>query len=139
MFRTTWTDDAHSEWMAQLPVIVQGKPTDECTFADPTRAIMLSGHGCLTTLSASVKLRNGGLCLSGVLTCGGFTPYAAKSHKALLVGWSFVFLVSTSIQKPARLGTMKLRCLHRADICSLQPLLAFDTSNSTVWPCSSVR
>src|SRR5215472_17272074 len=99
MFRTTWTDDAHSEWMAQLPVIVQGKPTDECTFADPTRAIMLSGHGCLTTLSASVKLRNGGLCLSGVLTCGGFTPYAAKSHKALLVGWSFVFLVSTSIQK----------------------------------------
>ena len=56
MFRTTWTDDAHSEWMAQLPVIVQGKPTDECTFADPTRAIMLSGHGCLTTLSASVRL-----------------------------------------------------------------------------------
>src|SRR5215472_17234463 len=43
MFRTTWTDDAHSEWMAQLPVIVQGKPTDECTFSDPTRAIMLSG------------------------------------------------------------------------------------------------
>ena len=41
---------------AQLPVIVQGKSTDECTFADPTRAIMLSGHGCLTTLSASVRL-----------------------------------------------------------------------------------
>ena len=41
---------------AQLPVIVQGKSTDESTFADPTRAIILSAHGCLTTLSASVRL-----------------------------------------------------------------------------------
>jgi len=41
---------------SQLPMIVQGKPTEECTFADPIRAILLSGHGCLTTLSASVRL-----------------------------------------------------------------------------------
>ena len=41
---------------AQWPVIVQGKSTDESTFADPTRAIILSAHGCLTTLSASVRL-----------------------------------------------------------------------------------
>ena len=44
---------------AQLPVIVQGKSTDEITFADPTRAIILSAHGCLTTLSASVRLGEG--------------------------------------------------------------------------------
>ena len=53
---------------AQLPMIVQGKSTDESTFADPTRAIILSAHGCLTTLSASVRLgervvvRNIGTC-----------------------------------------------------------------------------
>src|SRR5215468_8030911 len=41
---------------AQLPVIVQGKATDETTFADPTRAIILSAHGCLITLSESVRL-----------------------------------------------------------------------------------
>ena len=41
---------------AQLPMIVQGKSTDESTFADPTRAMILSAHGCLATLSASVKL-----------------------------------------------------------------------------------
>src|SRR5215472_6027294 len=41
---------------AQLPVIVQGKSADESTFADPTRAIILSAHGCLTTLSSSVRL-----------------------------------------------------------------------------------
>jgi hypothetical protein len=41
---------------AQLPVIVQGKLTDETPFADPTRAIVLSAHGCLLTLSASVRL-----------------------------------------------------------------------------------
>ena len=41
---------------AQLPMIVQGKSTDESTFADPTRAMILSAHGCLTTLSASVRL-----------------------------------------------------------------------------------
>ena len=40
---------------AQLPVIVQGE-SDETTFAEPTRAIILSAHGCLTTLSASVRL-----------------------------------------------------------------------------------
>lgn len=37
---------------AQLPVVVQGKATNETPFADPTRAIVLSAHGCLTTLSA---------------------------------------------------------------------------------------
>ena len=41
---------------AQLPVIVQGKATDKTTFADPTRAIILSAHGCLITLSVSVSL-----------------------------------------------------------------------------------
>jgi hypothetical protein len=37
---------------AQLPVVVQGKSTNETPFADSTRAIVLSAHGCLTTLSA---------------------------------------------------------------------------------------
>jgi hypothetical protein len=41
---------------AQLPVVVQGKSTDETPFEDPTRAIVLSAHGCLITLSASVRL-----------------------------------------------------------------------------------
>ena len=41
---------------AQLPVMVQGKTTDETTFADPTRAIILSAHGCLITLSESIRL-----------------------------------------------------------------------------------
>ena len=41
---------------AQLPMIVRGKSADESTFADPTRAMILSAHGCLTTLSAPVKL-----------------------------------------------------------------------------------
>ena len=41
---------------AQLPVVVQGKSTDETPFADPTRAIVLSAYGCLITLSASVGL-----------------------------------------------------------------------------------
>jgi len=41
---------------AQLPVVVQGKLTDESPFVDPTRAIVLSAHGCLITLSASVRL-----------------------------------------------------------------------------------
>ena len=41
---------------AQLPVVVQGKLTDETSFVDPTRAIVLSAHGCLITLSSSVKL-----------------------------------------------------------------------------------
>jgi hypothetical protein len=41
---------------AQLPVVVQGKLTDETPFVDPTRAIVLSAHGCLITLSASVRL-----------------------------------------------------------------------------------
>ena len=41
---------------AQLPVMVQGKTTDETTFADPTRAIILSAHGCLITLSESTRL-----------------------------------------------------------------------------------
>jgi hypothetical protein len=41
---------------AQLPVVVQGKSTDETPFTDPTRAIVLSACGCLVTLSASVRL-----------------------------------------------------------------------------------
>jgi hypothetical protein len=40
---------------AQLPVVVQGKSTDETPFVDPTRAIVLSAHGCLITLSVSVR------------------------------------------------------------------------------------
>ena len=42
--------------LAQLPVVVQGKSTGNAPFADPTRAIVLSAHGCLTTLSESVIL-----------------------------------------------------------------------------------
>jgi hypothetical protein len=41
---------------AQLPVVVYGKTTDGNPFADPTRAVVLSAHGCLITLSASVRL-----------------------------------------------------------------------------------
>src|ERR1700745_909177 len=41
---------------AQLPVVVQGKLTDETPFEDPTRAIVLSAQGCLITLSVSVRL-----------------------------------------------------------------------------------
>ena len=41
---------------AQLPVVVQGKSTDGIPFADPTRAVVLSAHGCLITLSESVRL-----------------------------------------------------------------------------------
>jgi len=37
-------------------VVVQGKLTDEIPFVDPTRAIVLSAHGCLITLSESVGL-----------------------------------------------------------------------------------
>src|SRR5438445_11387437 len=40
---------------AQLPVVVQGKSTDETPFVDPTRAIVLSAHGCLITRSASIR------------------------------------------------------------------------------------
>ena len=52
---------------AQLPVVVQGKLTDETPFVDPTRAIVLSAHGCLITLSASVRLGDG-LILRNVAT-----------------------------------------------------------------------
>jgi PilZ domain len=41
---------------AQLPVVVQGRLTDETPFVDPTRAIVLSAHGCLITLSVPVRL-----------------------------------------------------------------------------------
>lgn len=41
---------------AQLSVVVQGKSADGSPFADPTRAVVLSAHGCLLTLSASVRL-----------------------------------------------------------------------------------
>ena len=54
--RSGSTCGAHSEVHAQLPVVVQGKLTDETPFLDPTRAIVVSAHGCLITLSASVRL-----------------------------------------------------------------------------------
>src|SRR5258708_6721487 len=41
---------------AQLPVVVEGKLTGETPFVYPTRAIMLSAHGCLITLSTSIRL-----------------------------------------------------------------------------------
>ena len=41
---------------AQLPVVVQGKSIDGIPFADPTRAVVLSAHGCLISLSESVRL-----------------------------------------------------------------------------------
>ena len=41
---------------AQLPVVVEGKSTDGYPFADPTRAVVLSAHGCLITMSESVRL-----------------------------------------------------------------------------------
>ena len=41
---------------AQLPVVVQGKSADGRPFAGPTRAVVLSAHGCLITLSESVRL-----------------------------------------------------------------------------------
>jgi hypothetical protein len=41
---------------AQLPVVVEGKSADGLSFADPTRAVVLSAHGCLITMSESVKL-----------------------------------------------------------------------------------
>src|SRR2546430_11480322 len=55
---------------AQLPVVVQGKLTDETPFLDPTRAIVLSAHGCLITLSASVRLGEM-LILRNVANCEG--------------------------------------------------------------------
>ena len=41
---------------AQLPVVAQGKLTGKTPFVDPTRAIVLSAHGCLITLSAPIRL-----------------------------------------------------------------------------------
>jgi hypothetical protein len=42
---------------AQVPVVVQGKSsTDDTPFAVPTRAVVLSAHGCLITLSRPVRL-----------------------------------------------------------------------------------
>jgi len=41
---------------AQLPVVVRGKSRDGTSFSDPTRAVVLSAHGCLITLSAAVSL-----------------------------------------------------------------------------------
>jgi hypothetical protein len=41
---------------AQLPVVVQGKSANETPFEDPTRALVLSAHGCLITLSTRVRL-----------------------------------------------------------------------------------
>jgi c-di-GMP-binding flagellar brake protein YcgR len=41
---------------AQLPVVVEGKSTDDNPFAFPTRALVLSAHGCLITLATSVRL-----------------------------------------------------------------------------------
>ncbi len=53
--RSGWTSGAHSECMRSCRC-VQGKLTDETPFVDPTRAIVLSAHGCLITLSVSVGL-----------------------------------------------------------------------------------
>jgi len=53
---------------AQLPVVVQGKSTDETPFADPARAIVLSANGCLIILSASVRLGEK-LVLRNVANC----------------------------------------------------------------------
>jgi len=41
---------------AQLPVAVRGKSTSKTPFEDPTRATVLSAHGCLVTLSTPVRL-----------------------------------------------------------------------------------
>jgi len=41
---------------AQLPVVVQGKSPDQTPFTDPTRAVVLSAHGCLVTLATTVNL-----------------------------------------------------------------------------------
>ena len=41
---------------ARVPVVVQRKSTDGLPFADPTRAVVLSAHGCLITLSQIVRL-----------------------------------------------------------------------------------
>ena len=41
---------------AQLPVVVHGNSTDGIPFANPTRAVVLSAHGCLITLSEPVRL-----------------------------------------------------------------------------------
>jgi hypothetical protein len=62
MNRRTEPDEASFELRrsrrvpAQLPMVVQGKSTDGLPFADPTRAVVLSAHGCLITLSESVRL-----------------------------------------------------------------------------------
>ena len=41
---------------AQLPVVVQGRVADATHFEDLSRAIVLSAHGCLITLSRPVRL-----------------------------------------------------------------------------------
>jgi hypothetical protein len=41
---------------AQLPVVVEGESADRNPFEDPTRAVILSAHGCLLTLAESVRL-----------------------------------------------------------------------------------
>ena len=41
---------------AQLPVVVVRKSGEKTTFAEPTRAIVLSARGCLVTLSTPVRL-----------------------------------------------------------------------------------
>jgi hypothetical protein len=41
---------------AQLPVVVEGESAERNRFEDPTRAVILSAHGCLLTLSESVRL-----------------------------------------------------------------------------------
>jgi len=45
-----------SRVLAQLPVVVAGKYANGHPYADPTRTLVLSAHGCLVTLSASVRL-----------------------------------------------------------------------------------
>lgn len=41
---------------AQVPVVVQRTAADGLPFADPTRAVVLSAHGCLISSSKDVRL-----------------------------------------------------------------------------------
>ena len=45
-----------SRVLAQLPVVVRGKFANGSPYADPTRTVVVSAHGCLVTLGESVRL-----------------------------------------------------------------------------------
>ena len=42
--------------VAQVPVIVLGGSAEAAPFADPSYALVINAHGCLITLSRSVRL-----------------------------------------------------------------------------------